>query len=40
MLEGQALPAFTRLVLAISDAIKDHFVYTVIGIARVSSSSS
>ena len=33
MLEGQALPAFTRLVLGISDIIKDHFVYTVCGIA-------
>jgi len=33
MLEGQALPAFTRLVLAISDTIKDHFVYTIAGIA-------
>ena len=26
------LPAFTRFVLGISDTIKDHFVYTVIGI--------
>jgi type IV pilus assembly protein PilC len=33
MLEGQALPPFTRLVMGISDIIKDHFVYTVAGIA-------
>ena len=33
MLEGSALPAFTRFVLAISDTVKDHFVYTVIGVA-------
>ena len=33
MLEGAALPAFTRFVLAISDTIKDHFVYTVSGVA-------
>ena len=33
MLEGQALPAFTRFVLAVSDTIKDHFIYTIIGIA-------
>ena len=33
MLEGQALPAFTRFVLAVSDTIKDHFIYTVAGIA-------
>jgi type IV pilus assembly protein PilC len=32
MLEGQQLPAFTRLVLSISDTIKDHFVYTIIGV--------
>jgi len=28
MLEGSQLPAFTRLVLGISDMIKDHIVYT------------
>jgi type IV pilus assembly protein PilC len=33
MLENAQLPAFTRLVLGISDIIKDHFVYTIIGIA-------
>jgi type IV pilus assembly protein PilC len=33
MLEGAQLPAFTRLVLSISDVIKDHFVYTICGIA-------
>jgi type IV pilus assembly protein PilC len=33
MLEGAQLPAFTRLVLGISDTIREHFVYTVIGIA-------
>jgi type IV pilus assembly protein PilC len=33
MLEGQGLPGFTLFVLAISDTVKDHFVYTVIGIA-------
>src|SRR5882672_4751349 len=35
MLEGAQLPAFTRLVLGISEAIKDHIVYTSIGIAVV-----
>ena len=33
MLEGAQLPAFTRLVLGISNMIKDHFIYTAIGIA-------
>src|SRR5882762_10464800 len=33
MLEGAQLPAFTRLVLGISEAIKDHIVYTSLGIA-------
>src|SRR4029078_11356941 len=33
MLEGAHLPAFTRLVLGISEAIKDHIVYTSLGIA-------
>jgi type IV pilus assembly protein PilC len=33
MLEGAQLPAFTRLVLSISDVIKDHFIYTVSGLA-------
>jgi type IV pilus assembly protein PilC len=35
MLDGQALPAFTRLVLGISAIIKDNFIYTIIGIAVV-----
>jgi len=33
MLEGSQLPAFTRLVLGISEMIKDHIVYTSMGIA-------
>ncbi len=33
MLEGAQLPAFTRLVLDISDTVKDHFIYTISGIA-------
>src|SRR5216110_574170 len=33
MLEGSQLPAFTRLVLGISEAIKDHLIYTMAGIA-------
>src|SRR5438045_2985284 len=33
MLEGSALPAFTRLVLGISEIIKDHIVYTMAGVA-------
>src|SRR5437016_6439324 len=33
MLEGAQLPAFTRLVLGISEAIKDHIVYTSAGVA-------
>jgi type IV pilus assembly protein PilC len=33
MLDNAQLPAFTRFVLAISDTIKDHFVYTLIGVA-------
>jgi type IV pilus assembly protein PilC len=32
MLEGSQLPEFTRFVLAISDAIKDHYLYTLAGI--------
>jgi len=35
MLEGQQLPAFTRFVLGISDAVKDHFLWTSAGIAVV-----
>src|SRR5215469_4047210 len=31
MLEGAQLPAFTRLVLGISEIIKDHIVYALIG---------
>src|SRR6266702_506930 len=33
MLEGSQLPAFTRLVLGISEAIKDHLLYTMAGVA-------
>ena len=33
MLEGSQLPAFTRLVLGISEMIKDHIVYTSAGVA-------
>src|SRR5258708_2282768 len=33
MLEGSQLPAFTRLVMGISDAVKDHLLYTMAGIA-------
>lgn len=33
MLEGQQLPAFTRLVLGISTTVKDHFVWTAVGVA-------
>jgi type IV pilus assembly protein PilC len=33
MLDNAALPAFTRFVLAVSDTVKDHFVYTVSGVA-------
>src|SRR3989442_1992975 len=33
MLEGRQLPAFTRLVLGISEIIKDHIVYTAAGVA-------
>src|ERR1035437_5164811 len=33
MLDNAQLPAFTRLVLGISDIIKDHFIYTVCGVA-------
>ena len=33
MLEGQGLPPFTLFVLAISDTVKDHFFYTIGGIA-------
>jgi len=29
MLEGRSLPAFTRLVLGVSEVVKDHFVITV-----------
>lgn len=35
MLEGQQLPAFTRLVLGISTAIKDHAPLTMAGVAAV-----
>src|SRR4051794_33108136 len=35
MLEGAQLPSFTRFVLAISDAIKDHFLITLAGVAVV-----
>jgi type IV pilus assembly protein PilC len=33
MLEGRSLPAFTRLVLGISELVKDHIVYTSAGVA-------
>ena len=33
MLNGEQLPAFTRLVLGISDIIKDHYIYTIAGVA-------
>jgi type IV pilus assembly protein PilC len=33
MLDNAQLPAFTRLVLGISDVIKDHFLYTICGVA-------
>jgi type IV pilus assembly protein PilC len=33
LLEGAQLPAFTRLVLGISEAIKDHILYTLAGAA-------
>jgi type IV pilus assembly protein PilC len=33
MLEGQGLPKFTLFVLAISDMVKDHFFYTIAGVA-------
>jgi type IV pilus assembly protein PilC len=32
MLNGQALPEFTQLVLAISDTIKDHFLMTLLSV--------
>ncbi|MBU6399028.1 MAG: type II secretion system F family protein [Verrucomicrobia bacterium] len=32
MLEGAQLPDFTRLVLAISNTIKDHFLWTMVGV--------
>lgn len=32
MLEGASLPAFTNLVLEISNTIKDHFVWTLVGV--------
>src|SRR5207244_6376604 len=32
MLEGSQLPAFTRLVLGISEIIKDHIFYTMLGV--------
>src|ERR1039457_4412597 len=30
--EGRELPKFTRIVLGISAVVKDHFIYTVIGV--------
>ena len=35
MLEGSQLPAFTRLVLAISETIKNHFIWTLLGVIAV-----
>ena len=31
--EGPQLPAFTRFVMAVSDLVKNHIVYTAIGVA-------
>ncbi|HVM47493.1 MAG TPA: type II secretion system F family protein [Candidatus Acidoferrum sp.] len=33
MLEGRQLPAFTRLVLGVSEMVKDHIFYTACGVA-------
>ena len=33
MLEGAQLPQFTRFVLGVSEVVKDHFIYTVCGVA-------
>ena len=33
MLDGASLPAFTRLVLGISNMVKDHIIYTAAGVA-------
>ena len=30
--DGRPLPAFTQLVMSISETVKDHFIYTVIGL--------
>jgi len=35
MLEGRSLPAFTRLVLGISEMVKDHILYTGLGVIVV-----
>ena len=35
MLDGAQLPAFTRVVLGISDTIKNHFLWTAVGVAIV-----
>jgi type IV pilus assembly protein PilC len=35
MMEGRSLPAFTLLVLGVSETVKDHFFYTVCGIAAI-----
>jgi type IV pilus assembly protein PilC len=32
MLEGRQLPSFTRLVLGVSEVVKDHFGYTACGV--------
>ncbi len=32
MLNGESLPEFTQFVLAISDTIKDHFIWTAVGV--------
>jgi type IV pilus assembly protein PilC len=35
MMEGRSLPAFTLLVLGISETVKDHFFYTSCGIGAI-----
>ncbi|MBM3846329.1 MAG: type II secretion system F family protein [Verrucomicrobia bacterium] len=35
MLPGEGLPAFTRFVLAISETVKDHAIFVIIGLAVI-----
>ena len=35
MMEGRQLPAFTRLVMGISETVKDHFIATLMGLGVV-----